>query len=500
MRLSRLAAFAALFVVALSRAAEPSPSLEWLVPNERLKLAFADDVPIRFVSRNQSPKDWDKLPAYWNEITEDVLDPRTGGKVRRKAVLLKLPLGQSQVPSVPPENPMTLAKWTLGKRLYFDPALSANGKISCASCHDPARGFTDQSKVSVGIGDQLGGMNAPTVMNSAYHPLQFWDGRAASLEDQAQGPVQNPVEMSGGGTDAWDKAVRRVRASADYGARFNEVFGHPPTRDAIAKAVAAYERTVITGNSINDRAELAMRNRVTDEEGTKFETQAKDFAKVIKEAVAAKDAQNLKALGLDPTAKADAIDEAARSANNGRLLFFGKARCNGCHVGDNFTDGQFHNLGVGVVKGRLPADGEGRFARLPTGHKNPDLMGAYKTPPLRGLLATRPYMHDGSEATLEAVIDFYDRGGNSNEFLDIRMRDEDAEKAYDRCAREKTPYTGPAAFVSENHRVIVPKPLQLTPQEKKDLVMFLRSLEGDPVDPAVADPKFLPTAAARTGK
>ncbi len=108
----------------------------------------------------------------------------------------------------------------------------------------------------------------------------------------------------------------------------------------------------------------------------------------------------------------------AQSLNDGRALFFGKARCNSCHVGDNFTDNQFHNLGVGVKDGQLPADTLGRFATLPTGHKNPELIGAFKTPTLRHLLGTAPYMHNGSERTLEEVVEFYDRGGNANEFLD----------------------------------------------------------------------------------
>lgn len=465
--------------------AEPDQAdgLDWQLPIEKLKLSFRDDTPIIFVSRNQTAE-WEKLKSFWNDATESTTDPRLGVEVTRSVVKIRLPLGIN-APQIPTENPLTVAKFVLGKRLYFDTILSADGSVACASCHSPAKGFTDQLRFSIGISNQMGGISAPTVINSAFHALQFWDGRAASLEDQAQGPVQNPIEMFDGKGHAWHHAVMRVRAKADYKALFEKAFGTPPTRDAIAKAIATYERTVISGNSITDRAELAMRLRI-DDDGGKPEVLAKDYLKVLTAAVAAKDDLPLTALGVKSAADAQA---AAVSLANGRALFFGKARCNACHVGENYTDNQFHNLGVGVKIGKLPADAIGRFARLPTGHKNFELMGAFKTPTLRSLLTTAPYLHDGSEATLEKVVDFYDRGGNANEFLDGKMRDFDAERKA--LAGQKLPDVEVAVFGADA-KPIIPLKLKLSEAEKKELVLFLKSLQGDALDPIVTDPKKLP--------
>src|SRR5262249_35407185 len=167
-------------------------------------------------NRAQMPAEWDRLPAFWNEVTEKIADLVTGALVERKAVKIKVPLGLQQNPPVPAENPMTVAKWELGKKLYFDAILSSDGTVSCASCHDPRRGYTDQAAVSTGIKGSKGGISAPTVLNAAYSPLLFLDGRALSLEDQAQGPPQNPREMFDGEGHAWQKVVRRVRQQPDY--------------------------------------------------------------------------------------------------------------------------------------------------------------------------------------------------------------------------------------------------------------------------------------------
>lgn len=470
-------------------------SLDWQLPRESWMQPFKDQQPIYFVNRTQNPKEWQALPRFWNELTEQAVDPRTGEKVTRKIVKIKVPLGLSQNPPVPPENPMTVARWQLGKRLYFDPVLSSDGTVSCATCHNPRLGYTDQAPVSTGIFGKKGQVSAPTVINAAYNLLQFWDGRAHSLEDQAQGPVQNPVEMFDGHGNAWHLAVQRVRRKDDYLRRFKEAFGTEPTRDTIVKAIACYERTVLSGNSLHDRADLAMRQRVAEEEGTDFTIQAKDYEKVLREALAQKDTTALAPLGLDPSRPDDQarIPEVARRLNHGRSLFFGKARCSSCHVGDNFTDNQFHNLGVGVQNGVLPRSSFGRFAALPLGHKQADLVGAFKTPTLRSLLRTAPYMHDGSEKTLEQVVEFYDRGGNPNEYLDPKMRDFEAEKAYLLSVQQGKPYQGPKVyFFGPERRPIVPLRLNLTPEEKADLVLFLKALQGDEVDPVVADPNHWP--------
>lgn len=450
-------------------AAPDKPNSEFALPNNSWMKSNTEQVPIVFLNRSQNAAEWDKLPAFWNEGTQQITDTVTGKQSEISVVKIKIPLGLTQNPPIPVENPMTVAKWNLGKKIYFDPILSSNNTVSCASCHDPKMGFTDQSMVSIGINGNLGGMSAPSVYNSAYSLAQFWDGRAASLEAQCQGPPQNPSEMFDGKGNAWEAAVERLRAKPEYVSMFKEVFGTLPTRDGAAKAMAAYERTVFTGNSIHDRTELAMRKRVADEETGKFEVLAKDYEKVLSDAIAANDSKSIEALGAKGADKA-AISEIARSINNGRVLFNGKARCNGCHVGDSFSDGQFHNLGVGAKDGKLPEGVLGRFGAQPTGHKNPELVGAFKTPLLRQLLATAPYMHDGSLKTLEEVVDFYDKGGNVNPFLDVRMRDYASEKA------------------SGNPKAVKPLALGLTPFEKKDLVNFMKALNGEVADAIVADP------------
>ena len=470
------------------------PTFEYQVPDTRVMKPLDDQVRIVFINRSQNPKEWDALAAFWNPVTEQATDSRTGKTYARKLVKIKVPLGLTQSPAVPPENPMTLSRWALGKKLYFDPILSSDRTVSCASCHDPRKGYTDQSPVSTGIHGNKGGVSAPTVVNAAYSPLQFWDGRAASLEEQAQGPPTNPLEMFDGSPgDAWEQAVKRIKAMPEYVQMFKEAYGTEPTRDAAAKAIATYERTVLSGNSIHDRADLAMRRRVDEEESGKFEIQAKDYEVVLKDAFSRKDLSALKALQLDPEKDVARVGEIARKLNSGRQVFFGKARCNSCHVGDNFTDNQFHNLGVGVKDGRLPKDALGRFARLPLGHKDPDLIGAFKTPTLRGLLGTGPYMHDGSEATLAKVVEFYDDGGRANEFLDVKMRDYDAEQAYRDSQKAGTPSKGPEVkLFGKDQKPIVPLHLKLTPEEKDNLVQFMRALEGDPIDPMVAQPDRMP--------
>jgi cytochrome c peroxidase len=299
---------------------------------------------------------------------------------------------------IPDDNPMTAAKVELGKQLYFDARLSADGTVSCATCHDPTKGWTDQAPVSTGVGGKQGTRSAPTVLSSAFNYMQFWDGRAASLEEQALGPIENPVEMA----DKLDRVVPWINTVPGYVKQFEAVFGGPATADRVAKAIAAFERTIYSGNSAYDRY-----------------TQDKD--------------EN----ALTPAAK------------RGLALFEGKARCTQCHVGFDLSDRVFHNLGVGMDK---PEPDLGRYVVT----KQDKDKGAFKTPILRDLLKTAPYMHDGSVKTLEEVIELYDIGGEDNPWLDPKM-----------------------------------KPLELTDAEKADLLAFLKSLEGD--TPIIAPPP-LPAA------
>jgi cytochrome c peroxidase len=463
---------------------------DYLLPNESLMTPFKDRVPMVFVTRNQ--KEWNDLKSFWNDATEATVDPGTGEKVTRKIVQIKVPGGLTTAPPVPAENPMTVEKWVLGKKLYFDPILSTDGTISCASCHSPSKGFADGSKSSTGIGGNLGPINSPTVFNSAYNRFQFWDGRATTLEDQSQGPVGNNLEMFSGKSDPWTEAVTRLRAQPEMVKAFNAVFGHGPTRDSAAKAIATYERTVLLGTGVQDRAEAIMRKRVTDEESGKFELKAEDYTNALKAEFATK-SPALKDLGLDAAKDAGKAADVGQRLLNGRNLFFNKARCSNCHTGDTYSDNGFHNLGVGATKdGDLPLAEFGRFTRLPTGHKDVSLVGAFKTPGLRGLLQTAPYMHTGEDKTLEAVVDFYDRGGNVNPYLSEKMRDTAAEAAYLKARAEGKPVDAAVKTYGPAKKPIIPLKLNLTAQEKADLVLFLKALNGDPLDPLVADPMKFP--------
>jgi cytochrome c peroxidase len=287
------------------------------------------------------------------------------------------------------------AKVELGKQLYFDGRLSKNGAISCAFCHNPGTGWADPRQTSIGIGGGVGGRQAPTVLNTAFNHLQFWDGRARSLEEQAIGPIQNPIEMG----ETHENVVSKLSKIKGYQQQFRTVFGTDVNLQGIAEAIAAYERTVISTNSAFDK-------------------------------YVAGDAK--------------AMDDAAV---RGMGLFKGKARCILCHNGPNFTDNQFHNLGVPQV-GPMKED-LGRYY-VTKAEKD---KGAFKTPTLRSIADTAPYMHDGAFKTLEEVVDFLNNGGGSN------------------------PNLSPLV-----------KPLNLTAEEKADLIAFLKALTGEPIK--VDLPKF----------
>jgi cytochrome c peroxidase len=491
MRTRRLLCAIALSLIAIPAFAQPKPEpADFLLPDESKMTPFKDRVPMVFVTANQL--EWKTLKGFWTEGTQKAVDPATGAEVAQKVVKLKVPLGLTQAPPVPGENAMTVEKWTLGKKLYYDKILSSNGTVACATCHTPEKGFGDGKKTSNGINNAIGPINAPTVFNSAFNRFQFWDGRAVTLEDQSQGPVGNDKEMFGGKTNPWEEAVERIRANPEYVKAFVAVFGHAPTRDSAAKAIATYERTVLIGNSLHDKAEATMRNRVIEEESGKFVLKAEDYADALKAEFAA-NGSAIKDLGLDPAKDAGKADEFGKRLLAGRELFFGKARCANCHTGDTFTDHTFHNLGIGATKdGDLPLDEFGRFVRLPTGHKDQAFVGAFKTPGTRGLLQTAPYMHSGEEKTLEAVVDFYDRGGTVNAWLDEKMRDTAAEVAYLKARANGKPVDRAVKTYGPAKKPIIPLKLNLSTQEKADLVLFLKALNGDPLDPLVSDPAKFP--------
>ena len=290
----------------------------------------------------------------------------------------------------PPDNKFSPAKAELGWLLYFDKRLSIDNTISCASCHDPKKGFTDQAPVATGIRGQKGGRSAPTVINRAYSVEQFWDGRAPSLEAQAIGPIANPIEMG----ETHEHVVKKLQGIPGYAKRFKKVFGTEDfTIEDVGKALATFERTVLSGNSPYDRYRAGDKNALT----------------------------TAQKLGLE--------------------LFRGKARCNNCHFGINFTDGTFVNVGAGMDK---PNPDPGRMDYT----KRPEDFGSFKTPTLREIEHTAPYMHDGSLKTLIDVVEHYNKA--RNKFPDPRVK--------------------------VNARII---PLKLTQQEKQGLVEFLKALSGE---------------------
>ena len=269
----------------------------------------------------------------------------------------------SQAP-MPPTNLSYAQKVELGKQLYFDTRLSKNNSVSCAFCHNPGTGFADGRQVSIGAFGTAGGRQAPTVYNTGFIPLQFWDGRAGSLEEQAIGPIHNPIEMA----EMHETVVPKIAKIPGYQRQFQLIFGGGASLQHIAEAIAAFERTIVSQNSAFDKHVMG---------------------------------------------EAGAMSEAAV---RGLELFRGKARCILCHNGPNFTDNKFHNLGVPQV-GPLKED-LGRYI-VTRAQKD---KGAFKTPTLRSAVETAPYMHDGVFKTLEEVIDFFDAGGGSNPNLSPLMK------------------------------------------------------------------------------
>jgi cytochrome c peroxidase len=268
---------------------------------------------------------------------------------------------------------ITPEKVRLGRWLFFDARLSADGTVSCATCHRPEHAFSEPLRVSKGVGGKTGTRKAPTVVNSAFpvHPVWFWDGRAASLSEQAKGPLENPVEMA----NTHPRVVATLTSLGSYARYFREAYGDERIDiGRVADALAAYEATRLSGGSAFDRF--------------------------------------------------DAGDETALGplAEEGRELFFGAARCNACHLGPNFSDARFHNLGVGFEwrPGMSPRDAFADLGRYAVTKDEKDL-GAFKTPTLRDVSKRAPYMHDGSVETLEESVFLYVRGGNANPWLAPEM-------------------------------------------------------------------------------
>jgi cytochrome c peroxidase len=295
---------------------------------------------------------------------------------------------------IPADNASTDTRVALGRKLYFDPRLSKDGTVACATCHDVSRGFSDRRGTSEGIGDQLGRRNAPTTMNASLFSSQFLDGRAATLEEQAKLPILNPIEM---GQIDGNAAIAGIKNDADYQKAFKDAYGRPVNFDDVARAIAAFERTLIFLDAPFDR-------------------------------FIAGDTK--------------AIDDDAKA---GWVLYNGKGRCTSCHqISSSLpigTDNRFHNVGVSArhqdfealakkalaalakdaskeTMDRLAIETDlselGRFVVT----RNRADIGAFKSSQVRNVGITAPYMHDGSMGTLWDVIDHYNKGGEPNAYLD----------------------------------------------------------------------------------
>jgi cytochrome c peroxidase len=274
---------------------------------------------------------------------------------------ITIPLGLDLYLPAPEDNPLTTEKLALGRQLFFDRRLSSDRSISCASCHDPERAFSEPRPVSVGVYGRHGRRNAPALINRGYGRRFFWDGRVPTLEEQVLKPIEDPNEMD----LPLEQAATRVNLSVRE----------------ISHALASFVRSILSGDAPYDRFLNGDRAALT------------------------------------------ALQQA------GLQLFRGKGNCNSCHIGPNLTDESLHNTGVAWLNGKLLDEGAGD--------------GKFKTPTLREVARTAPYMHDGSLKTLQEVVEYYDRGGNPNPHLDVELR-----------------------------------PLRLTSEEKAALAEFLRSL-GD---------------------
>jgi cytochrome c peroxidase len=309
-------------------------------------------------------------------------------------VAIKPPLGLPPVP-IPPDNPPTASSIALGRRLFYDARLSKDNSLSCSSCHHPQLGFTDPRPLSLGVGGTLGVRHAPTLVNVAYSPDLFWDGRAKSLEEQVGTPIADPREMN----QSHDASVAKLRDDPTYKVIFRNAFGSDDiTMERVENALASFERTILSGNSPFDQYQYGHK----------------------KDALSPAQIRGL-AVFKDPR----------------------KGNCASCHtIGSSyalFTDGQFHNTGEGVGDNEEFSD-LGRFQVT----KQESDRGEFKTPTLRNVAITGPYMHDGKLKTLKDVVDFYAGKGNSNPYLDKQMSS-----------------------------------INLSGQDRSDLVEFMKSLTGD---------------------
>ena len=404
--------------------------------------AVVDDKKTQSIAKHFRPGD-DKSNYQSGDYRTDslALTDRRGRETDLMKTVYHPPKGLPPVP-VPANNPVTPEKVRLGRKLFYDRRLSLNNTFSCAMCHIPEQGFTsNEMKTAVGIEGRTVKRNSPTLYNVAYYTSLFHDGRENSLENQVWGPLLAHNEMA---NPSIGSVIEKLTDDSEYLALFNTAFGKKPSIETVGMAIASYERTLNSANSPFDRWHY----------------------------------------GNDKQALSG-------SAQSGFRLFTGKAQCSSCHSIDEthalFTDNDFHNTGIGYLEA-MGGDAKTQRVQIAPGvfvdvdrqviasvsqrkpndlgryevTQNPGDRWRYKTPSLRNVALTAPYMHDGSLSALKEVVEFYNRGGIANETLDPLI-----------------------------------KPLNLTAKEIGDLVSFLESLTGDNVDELVADAFAAPVGDQR---
>ncbi len=335
---------------------------------------------------------------------------------------LGLSVGEKQL-YIPEDNPMTRAKIELGRQLYFDRRLSVNNTVSCADCHHPDDSYGRGTRFGVGINGQMGGRNSPVSFNRILSKAQFWDGRAGSLEEQAIGPIANPIEMG----NTHQNAVKTLMAIEGYRLQFDEIFEDGTTIQNVGKAIATFERTLVTLPSAYDLYEPVLSLR-------------KAFGEDLDDLEALKEDDPVLFENYTSKLKQSQSNPMSESARRGREIFFTtKGRCSACHVGANLADEKYHNLGVGMEADEPDL---GRFAVT----KQQVDRGAFKTPTIRNVTLTGPYMHDGSMETLEEVVEWYAKGGFPNptlskdvKKLDLTVQDKNDLVAFMKACTSKLP-------------------------------------------------------------
>lgn len=355
-------------------------------PRSMLRVLLGFLLAMRIVSLS-----WEAIAA------EPATPPLPVDQLAKRLPLNDVPLGLPKKPPLPPDNRLSRDRAKLGRRLFFDPVLSVDCTVSCASCHDPRHGFAGPLPLAIGIGGARGRRHPPSLLNRVYGTTFFWDGRATTLEEQALQPISNPKEM---GSNI-DELLRRLGEDANYREAFAAAYEGGITAGNLAKALASFQRLLLSGNSPVDRFVAGDVSALTTRQ------------------------------------------------RQGLWLFESRAGCWQCHSGKNYTDESFHNTGVSLHK--QPVD-RGRFEVTA---RETDL-GRFKTPSLRSVALTAPYMHDGSLPTLRAVVEFYNRGGTKGPNLDPGI-----------------------------------KPLNLSSEQIESIVSLLEALSGTPLgtNDSVNDPE-----------